>query len=80
MKEGVFMTTGLRIGGGILLLIGIWQCYAAFRYWRFIHKQGTKNNFSSLSFYSGIVLGIFAVIFGLLMLFDPMGLYHGIRG
>lgn len=60
-----------RISGIVLALIGIWQLFAAWKYYRFLRTKGTKNSFSPLALYYGALLGLIALIIGLWMFFSP---------
>lgn len=72
------MSEVLRISGIGLFLIGIWQLYVAWKYYRFLHQKGTDNVFSPLALYSRVIIGIFAFVLGITLIISPMGAYNTI--
>ena len=65
----------LRLSGVALIILGIWQFIMSKKYIKYINNKGTNNTFSPMAMYSGMILGIFAFIVGLFMIFGANGIY-----
>lgn len=69
----------MRLFGGFLFLVGIWEFYATWKYRRFLTTKGTDNAFSPLALYYGLVLGIVAFLLGLGLMISPEWMYSLIQ-